>query len=305
MPGTRCETITAIAMHGLKSWMGAGLTAVLALTGCGGEAGGNPPGQPVARVGQAVPAAQRVQVTERELEDIRAEILERVDSVDRVLGTIPMLTTQERGKLRSDINAEQIARARALGVRASDTSAIKQLLRQGRLVTLADSTRYWVLRRMEYSVPHVTPDTRAMLTEVGRRFHAELDSLGLPPYRMEITSALRTPETQADLRQSNANASREVSAHEFGTTLDIARAHFSAPAASDIRGVIPSGPSLTPEVQQVAIAALDSVAKKHSSALQAALGRVLVTMREEGMLLVMMERRQAVYHTTVTRRFRG
>jgi hypothetical protein len=47
------------------------------------------------------------------------------------------------------------------------------------------------------------------------------------------------------------------------------------------------------------------VADRHSSALQAALGRVLIRMREEGMLLVMMERQQAVYHTTVARRFRS
>ncbi len=58
-------------------------------------------------------------------------------------------------------------------------------------------------------------------------------------------------------------------------------------------------------MQQTAAAALDSVADKHSSALQAALGRVLITMRKEGMLLVMMERQQAVYHITVARRFRG
>jgi hypothetical protein len=216
-----------------------------------------------------------------------------------------MLTPQERGKLRSDVNAEQIARARALGVRASDSAAIQQLLRQGRLVTLADSTRYWVLRRMEYSVPYVTPDTRALLTEIGRRFHTELDSAGLPPYRMEITSVLRTPETQADLRQTNPNASQVVSAHEFGTTLDIARARFSAPAPAEIQTVAPVAPSPNLEVQQTAAAALDSVADKHSSALQAALGRVLITMREEGMLLVMMERQQAVYHITVARRFRG
>lgn len=283
---------------------------VLALTACGAEIEGEPTGQTAARreqpapgSTQPIPAAQPVQVPRPE--DIRNEILERVDSVDRALGTIPMLTPKERGNLRSDVNAEQIARARALGVRAADTAAIKQLIRRGRLVTLADSTRYWVLRRMEYSVPHVTPDTRAMLTEVGRRFHAELDSLGLPPYRMEITSVLRTPETQADLRQSNPNASREVSAHEFGTTLDIARARFSAPAPAEIQKVVSGAPSPTPEVQQTAAAALDSVADKHSSALQAALGRVLIRMREEGMLMVMMERQQAVYHTTVARRFRS
>lgn len=306
------EATAAIAMHGIKDWIGAGLATVLVLTGCGGETGGESPGQAAAGVEQSAPggapaisATQGVQPTEQELRNVRTEILERVDSVDDALGTIPMLTAQERRELRRDLNAEQIARARALGVRAADSSRIEQLRRAGRLVPLEDSTRHWVLRKLEYSAPYVTPDTRAMLTDVGRRFHARLDSLGLPPYRMEITSVLRTPETQADLRKSNPNASREVSAHEFGTTLDIARAHFSAPAPPELRKVIPSASAAPPALQQTAAAALDSVAEKHSSALQAALGRVLVDMRKEGNLLVMMERRQAVYHITLARRFRS
>lgn len=280
---------------------------VLVLTGCGDEAGEESPRQAVAGVEQSAhgPAPQSAQPTEQELRNVHTEILERVDSVDDALGTIPMLTAQERRELRRDLNADQIARARALGVRAADSSRIEQLRRAGRLVPLEDSTRHWVLRKLEYSAPYVTPDTKAMLTEVGRRFHAQLDSLGLPPYRMEITSVLRTPETQADLRKSNANASQEVSAHEFGTTLDIARAHFSAPAPDEIQREIPSGPAVAPQVQQIAAAALDSLAVKHSSALQAALGRVLVDMRKEGNLLVMMERRQAVYHITLARRFRS
>ena len=142
-----------------------------------------------------------------------------------------------------------------------------------------------------------------MLVEVGRRFRAELDSLGLPPYRIEITSVLRTPNNQAELRQINASASQGVSAHEVGTSVDIARAHFSAPDISELPGNVASAPSLTPRLRQIEAAALDEAAEKHSSALQAALGRVLLQMREEGKLLVIMERRQAVYHITVAKRF--
>ena len=284
-----------------KGRNGVGLV-VLALAGCGQEARDEPKEQPVAQVAAAPRVDTRAQV-ERELRDVHAEIFERVDSAEQVLATVPGLTPQERRELRRDVNDEQIARARALGVRAADSAEIKQLRDRGRLVLLEDSTRFWVLRDLQYSVPYVTPDAKAMLTEMGRRFQAELDSLGLPPFRMEITSVLRTPETQADLRQRNANASQGVSAHEFGTTLDIARAHFTAPQASQLQANVASAPALTPQVRQVEAAALDSVAEKHSSALQAALGRVLVQMREEGKLLVMMERRQAVYHTTVAKRY--
>ena len=44
-------------------------------------------------------------------------------------------------------------------------------------------------------IPLVTPDARGMLMELGRRFQARLDRLGLPRYRMKVTSALRTDET--------------------------------------------------------------------------------------------------------------
>ena len=286
-------------MRGNTGRIGTGLL-VFALAGCIDAGGEKPKEQAVA---QALPRVQNRAQMEQELRDVHAEIFERVDSVAQVLGTVPGLTREERGELRSDVNAEQIARARALGVRASDSAEIKQLRDRGRLVPLEDSTRFWVLRNLQYSVPYVTPDTKAMLAEIGHRFHAELDSLGLPPFRVEITSVLRTPETQADLRQSNANASQGVSAHEFGTTLDIARAHFTAPQASQLEANVASAPALTPQVKQVEAAALDSVAEKHSSALQAALGRVLVDMRKEGKLLVMMERSQAVYHTTVAKRY--
>ena len=42
-------------------------------------------------------------------------------------------------------------------------------------------------------------------------------------------------------------------------------------------------------------------ASLRSAELQAVLGRVILEMREQGMLMVMMERQQTVYHTTVGR----
>ena len=293
-------------MNGSRSWIALGLAAVIAATGCRGEAAERVPDQPESRVQTAAPDPVRTNPArrvEQELREVRAEILERVDSADEVLGTIPVLTPQERRQLRQDLNAEQIARAQALGERVSALAEIEQLQRVGRLVALEDSTHDWIVRKLNYSVPYVTPDTRTMLVEVGRRFRAELDSLGLPPYRIEITSVLRTPEDQAELRERNANASQGVSAHEFGTTVDIARAHFSAPPLSGLPASVASAPSLTPQIRQIEAAALDSAAEKHSSSLQAALGRVLLQMRDEGKLLVMMERRQAVYHITVAKRF--
>lgn len=197
------------------------------------------------------------------------------------------LGAREVAGLRQDVNAEQVATARRLGIRPGGEAAIQALEREGRLVALGDSTEYWVLRDMDHSVPFVTPDTRAMLVELGRRFHARLDRLGLPRYRMKVTSALRTDETQADLRKTNSYASRTTSAHEFGTTVDVSHERFAVPAAR-VEG----------ETEM-----LEAVGKEHAKVLQAELGRAIAGLRDEHALHVMMENMQPVYHMTVARPF--
>lgn len=104
----------------------------------------------------------------------------RVDSVDRRLRRVPGLSLAERARLRRDVNAVQIERAKQLGV--SGISDVDRLVRAGGLVRLPDVAEYWVVRELRYSVPYVTPGAEAMLVEIGQRFHARLDSLGLPAF---------------------------------------------------------------------------------------------------------------------------
>ncbi|MEW5930281.1 MAG: DUF5715 family protein [Gemmatimonadota bacterium] len=276
-----------------RRWVAAGVAVAVAAGGCARAEGARD--EAPARAAVAEAAAPAKAATPREVEAARARAAARADSARRAMIQVRGLTREERAELRQDVNARQVALARSLGVRASDEAEIQRLVREGRLVALEDSTEHWVLRDLTYSVPYVTPDTRAMLVEVGRRFHARLDSLGLPRYRMEVTSVLRTPETQAELKSRNSNAARDVSAHEFGTTLDVAHVRFAPPAAS----ALPQGPA---QVRAEEAAMLEEVGKQGASALQAELGRVLAEMREERKLRVMMERRQAVYHMTVAQR---
>jgi hypothetical protein len=196
------------------------------------------------------------------------------------------------------MNATQIATARSMGTRASGEAEIQRLAREGRLVALGDSAAFWVLREMDHSVPYVTPDARAMLMEIGRRFHARLDSLGLPRYRMKVTSAIRTDATQADLRRTNSYASRTVSAHEFGTTVDVSHERFAVPAAERTAG---AGTRAAVE-REMEEEMLEEVGKENAKALQAALGRAVADLRDQEALHVMMENKQPVYHMTVRRR---
>ncbi|HET6764505.1 MAG TPA: DUF5715 family protein [Longimicrobiaceae bacterium] len=223
---------------------------------------------------------------------LRVRIAAQHDSVEAAFARARPLGASEVARLRQDVNAEQVATARRLGIPPSTDAEIRRLLASGRLVALADSTEFWVLRDMDHSVPYVTPNARGMLMELGRRFHARLDRLGLPRYRMKVTSALRTDETQARLRKINSYAARTVSAHEFGTTVDVSHERFAVPA----------DPSPLPGAEMRA-EMLDDAGKAHATVLQAELGRAIAEMRDQGALHVMMENMQPVYHMTVARPF--
>jgi hypothetical protein len=100
----------------------------------------------------------------------------------------------------------------------------------GRVCSLCYRTRRWlVLRELDQSQPYVTPATHAALEEIGRCFHSRLQERGLPPFRFEVTSVLRTAQQQADLRRRNRNASATTNSHEFGTTIDLAYHRSAAP----------------------------------------------------------------------------
>lgn len=254
----------------------------------------------------------RAQV-EQEIEGALAVVLDRTldaidvraDSVDDRLEPLPLLRPTEEATLRSYLQDAHLARARALGARPESRDAIRALEGEGRLVELADTTRYWVIRDLEHSLPYVTPDTRVLLTLVGARFHARLDSLGIPRYRFEISSVLRTSEQQAALRGDNVNAAGGTSAHEFGTTVDIAYSGYAAPSEPLVEPDLGEAGWLEGPVRRVSDAAAERVAARRSRELQAVLGQVLREMQSEGLVYVTLERLQPVYHVTVADRLAG
>jgi hypothetical protein len=231
---------------------------------------------------------------------LQARVQARLDSVDAALRQVRALSSAEQRALRRDVNRVQTARARAMGI--NPTAEIDPLVASGQLVPLEDSTTLWVLRDLDYSVPYVTPSTHAMLVEIGQRFQTELDSLGLPPMRLVVTSVLRSSAMQAKLRRSNPNAARGVSAHQYGTTLDVAYRRFAPPAPSVDTATYGAPPQMEPQLRQLQDSLFVETGTARAAELQAVLGRVLQKMRDEGKLLVMMERSQTVYHMTVARK---
>jgi hypothetical protein len=237
-----------------------------------------------------------------EVEGILAETVRRADrtagAADRILSPMPVMTPAEEEGLRRFLSNAHVARARELGVRVTSGEHLDSLLAVGRLVQLADSTEHWIVRERA-SPAYVVPPLRSLLDTLGARFQERLAEMRLPPYRIEVTSALRTSERQERLRRSNTNAAAGVSSHEFGATVDLSYAAFAPPAEPP--PTIPDGTpaELHPHLGRIADLALESVSARKSRELGKIFSEVLRRAQDEGLALVLYERQQTIYHVTV------
>jgi hypothetical protein len=228
-----------------------------------------------------------------------ARLAAGADAVDDLLQPLPLLTPGQIAGLRSHGNAAQVARARALGVHVADSAAAARLRAEGRLLALEDSTAGWVVRELEHSLALLTPDALELLRQVTVRFQERLGELGLPPYRVEVTSVLRTPQIQSDLRTTNPNAAAGASSHEFGTTFDLAYNAFAPPARSGPPDGVRAPDLLAARLGRIDDLLLEVVAARRSRELQAILGEALLELQREGSVMVTLEQQQPVFHMTV------
>jgi hypothetical protein len=267
------------------------------LAGCGADADR----AGAAERGDRLDAAHREMAAAWDCE--LARLQERSDSFDAIMQPLPLLRPADEAALRRFLNPAQLQRARALGVPPNQpTAQLERLVEEGRLVRIEPSTEHWIVRELDYSVALVTPDAYALLLEIGERFQRRLAAIGLPAYRYEITSVLRSAEDQQRLRQVNPNAAAGVSTHQFGTTFDIAYNAFAAPADPLVEVSTPEAPWLEPRLQYVGVLLAETVAARRARELQAILGHTLIELQNEGAVMVIIEQLQPVYHMTVARR---
>jgi hypothetical protein len=193
--------------------------------------------------------------------------------------------------------------ADSLGVGPVTSAAeIDRLAAGGRLVPLGES-EFYTIRILEHSAPFVTPDTRALLDDIGRRFRDALDEEGLPHYRLTVSSATRTPAFQEDLRSTNRNATTGTSSHEYGVSFDLVYTRWRyAPAAGDS---LARGLANQDRLDALLIDRLDALGAQYADRLFGVLTRVLIDVQERGDALVLLEAEQPVFHVTVARRLAG
>lgn len=273
--------------------------ATAALLGCRGDSGEGAETSATGGVAAVHEPAAPTEPSDAAVEARSRAVLEqRLAEIESAVQRLPGLIGSIRQDMRLHLNATHVAAARGNGVGpVRDRAHLATLVDRGALVQLPESTQWWVLRDLNHSLPYVTPGTRAALEEVGRRFHARLDEHGLPPFRLDITSVLRTSDQQSALQRRNSNAADERSSHEFGTTLDIAYLSFAAPQSLDHRSLA-AELDVSPPLRAEVTTRLDNLGTLHAPHLEGELGAVLQQLERDGMVLPLRERGQPVYHIT-------
>lgn len=126
-------------------------------------------------------------------------------------------------KMFNDLNDEHLAMAKRYGLDAAPKT--REDINTRRLVQIKDND-YIKVWDLKYSVPYLTRSAAAELDAISKAFSDSLRNHKLLPYKIVVSSVLRTEEDVQRLRKSgNPNASAN-SAHCYGTTFDIAYTRY-------------------------------------------------------------------------------
>lgn len=123
----------------------------------------------------------------------------------------------------NDLNDTHLAAARAIGINPIDNrEAAEMMTRSLELVATCETYR---LDSLTHSIPYLVPKAHTLLETLAAGFQDSLTSKGLNPYKMIVTSVLRTNDDIKRLQRGNVNATKK-SAHRFGTTFDVSYKRF-------------------------------------------------------------------------------
>ena len=122
-----------------------------------------------------------------------------------------------------DLNDAHLAAAKKIGVKPLKNREAAEKL-GGKVVEIKSGKLYQV-DSLTHSIPFLVPKASALLDSIGANFLDSLESKGLNPNQVIVTSVLRTQDDVKRLGKRNVNASQN-SAHVYGTTFDITYKRF-------------------------------------------------------------------------------
>lgn len=173
------------------------------------------------------------------------------------------------GRAFNDMNDTHLAAAQSIGIEPLATR--EELKNASRELVYIETCPAYEVEPLTHSSPLLVPEAAALLKEIGESFQDSLVRHHYSPYKVIVTSVLRTDEDVKGLSRRNINASKR-SVHSYGTTMDITYKRFHR---------------------------LDDEAEETSQAkLKAVLGEVLRDLKKQGRCYVKHEIKQACFHIT-------
>lgn len=125
-------------------------------------------------------------------------------------------------KTFGDLNAVHLEAARSIN---STIFADEEEADSHRNMTKIKENDYYSVDKLTHSLPYLTKEAADLLETIGENFQDSLESKSATPYRIIVTSVLRTEKSVKSLRKRNSNSSLN-SAHLYGTTFDVAYTRF-------------------------------------------------------------------------------
>ncbi len=123
----------------------------------------------------------------------------------------------------NDLNDTHLAAAKAIGVKPVENREVAKGMT--RSLELVESCDVYKVDSLTHSIPYLVPRASALLEALAEGFRDSLTSKGLNPYRIIVTSVLRTNADVKRLQRGNINATSN-SAHRYGTTFDVSWKRF-------------------------------------------------------------------------------
>ena len=127
--------------------------------------------------------------------------------------------------LFNDQNGVQLKSAARFGIKRTLKDRKEANGVKDGLVHIKDNSHYSIAK-LTHSIPYLTDGAAELLDMIGRNFLDSLESKGLNPNRIIVTSVLRTQEDIKKLQKSGNPNAVSNSAHCYATTFDITYARY-------------------------------------------------------------------------------
>lgn len=177
--------------------------------------------------------------------------------------------------LFNDRNGVQLKSAAKLGIKQPLKNRDVADEIKDSLVQIKNNSHYSIAK-LTHSIPYLTNGAAELLDMIGKNFLDSLESKGLNPNKIIVTSVLRTEEDIKKLQRSGNPNAVSNSAHCYATTFDITYARFDKIKFKNFRLC----ESVEPEL------------------LKKVLGEVLRDLRNQNKCYVKYEVRQRCFHIT-------